>query len=97
MGTGAYSWQKRYTHASFEMDDIQIEWYLVIKQTANTNVKPLGNSLEMYADAMCRCIAISTRLKLSKRKLFANRACKRPADQPTNRLTEQPANEYTSF
>lgn len=63
MGTGAYSWQKRYTHASFEMDDIQIEWYLVIKQTANTNVKPLGNSLESQACMQMPCaVALQYRL-----------------------------------
>lgn len=97
MGTGAYSRQKRDTYVSFEMDDIQIEWYLVIKQTANTNVKPLGNSLEsqkyICRDAMCRCIAISARLKLSKKKLFANRACKRPADRPIDRPTNQPTSQ----
>lgn len=57
------------------MDDIQIEWYLVIKQTANTNVKPLGNSLESQeymrnADAMSPLHCNIDSIKVVKKKII---------------------------
>lgn len=59
------------TMQTIEIDDIWIEWCLVIGKTTNTNVKPfvkIQSEMQMHVYTFV-CVAI----ELSKRKLFSNR------------------------
>lgn len=75
------------------MDDIQIEWCLVINKTANTNVKPLGNRIVRNV-SMYTCASHFESIKVVKKENYlpSKQANQRP-NHPTNQSTNHPSNQ----